>query len=137
MQPVKQGMLVVGLFWAVFVPVCIGQTDKVLSGRDLLKAMRGEDIPSVSSLLDRYTKALDSTQSFIASNETESIFSYNSPEYRTRFSGKRYGRRHNRADGQRIYGQNYEWGDINPKLVNLPKDTPHYLLRVNDGKKMY
>lgn len=137
MRNVRRKITLGILLCLVCVPLCIGQTNKVLSGRDLLKAMRGEDIPSASTLLDRYTQALDSTESFIGSYELVQESSYYIPGRSPRFTGKVYGRGQNRSDGQRIYSQAYRWGDVSAKLRNLPKDTPHYNLRVNDGKILY
>jgi len=138
MLSLKGFLLFVIVATGFVVPVCIGQTDKVLSGRDLLKAVRGENTPSVSTLLDRYTQALDSTESFIEFYETVSEYSHYIPGRLPRMTGaKVYGRGENRSDGHRIYSQQYRWGDVNATLRNLPKDTPLYDLRVNDGKILY
>ena len=91
MQSLKRIVLFVIIATGFIVPLCIAQTEKVLSGRDLLKAMRGEDMPSASELIDKYTKALDSTQSFIASNETVCDFNSYVPGHSGWFYGKRYG----------------------------------------------
>jgi len=138
MLSLKGFLLFVIIAAGFVVPVCIGQTDKVLSGRDLLKAVRGEDMPSVSTLLDRYTQALDSTESFIGSYELVHEYSHYIPGRLPMLTGaKAYERGQNRSDGQRIYSQAYRWGDVNAKLRNLPKGTPLYNLRVNDGKILY
>ena len=85
MWNIKCGLLLVLMICLLCVPPCIAQTDKVLSGRELLQALRDKDTkdrrspggdrkgdtkaitkhPTATELLDRYTRALDSTSSII------------------------------------------------------------------------
>ncbi len=84
--------------------------------------------PSVSELLDRYTQALDATQSFRDTYEEVVDFSYRTSQS---MEGKQFKRGQNRADGRaRVYCQQYIWGDFNPKNRDLPESAPRYNLRI-------
>ena len=125
------------LFWVVFAPVCPARTARRTPKRQSVRRTAKQNRARALKLLDKYTQALDSTQSFIASYELVQESSYYVPARGPRFSGKMYGWGQHRADCQRIYSQDYLWGDINTALMNLSKDTPQYNIRVNDGKKTY
>ena len=91
---------------------------------------------SVPELLQRYTQALDATQSFTDTYEEVVDFSYRNSQS---MDGKQFTRGQNRADGRaRVYCQRYIWGDFNPKNRDLPKSTPRYSLRIVEAyKKRY
>jgi hypothetical protein len=92
---------------------------------------------SVTELLQRYTKALDATQSFTDTYEEVCDYSYRMPDGARVAKGKRFARGQNRADGARLYRQNYYWGDFNPKLMNLPESNSRYNLRIEADGKLY
>lgn len=97
-----------------------------------------EKHPTALELLDKYTQALDSTESFIAYYESVDKFSYHVLGYTPRLIGaKMFRRGQNRSDGRRKYFREYQWGDFNAQLRNLPKDAPHYNCRVTNDKKSY
>ncbi len=92
--------------------------------------------PSVQELLQKYTQALDVTQSFTDTYEEVLVFSYRTSGA---MKGKQFQRGQNRADGRaRIYCQKYIWGDFNPQNRNLPENSPRYNLRIVEAyKKRY
>jgi len=92
-----------------------------------------ENIPSASNLLDRYTRALDSTLSFIEHYEQSTKFSYYVSNG-ARDKGKAFKRGQVRHDDQRIYYQSYTWGNFNIKHKDVPEDKPYYRCRIVDGK---
>jgi hypothetical protein len=95
-------------------------------------------MPTVSDLLDKYTKALDSTESFIATCEVVGQFSYYIPGFLPRFEGaKRYTRTYHRSDGHRIYEQLYDWGDISPDIRDIPEKNANYNCRIISDKFNY
>ena len=75
---------------------------------------------SVPELLQRYTQALDATQSFIESYEAVSDYSYRMPDGSKVAKGKRFARGQLRSDGHRIYLRDYYWGDFTSKMKGLP-----------------
>jgi len=91
--------------------------------------------PSVRELLQKYTQALDATQSFTDEYEEVVETSYRLPT--GRMAGKQFKRGQNRADGRRVYCQQYAWGDFNQHERDLPEDKPRYNLRVDADKKLY
>ena len=94
--------------------------------------------PAVSELLDKYTKALDSTESFIATCESVEEYSLYIPENPVKMTGaKLFRREHTRSDGRRFYLQEYKWGDLNSKTRNLLEENPHYICRVSNEKMSY
>ena len=88
-----------------------------------------ENIPSASNLLDRYTQALDSTLSFIEHYEQSTKFSYRVAGG-LQDKGKKFIRGQVRHDDQRIYYQEYNWGDFNIEHKDVPEDKPYYRCRV-------
>jgi len=91
--------------------------------------------PSVQQLLQKYTQALNATQSFTDTYEEVVDFSYRVPT--GQMASKQFARGQNRADGRRVYCQKYIWGDFNPQERNLPEDKPRYNLRMDADKKLY
>ena len=120
-------------------------TEKPVSPYEIIsKSLQKETVSepnqniTVSELLNKYTKVLDSTVSFIASSESVEEYSYYIPEVPVKMTGaKLFRREHTRSDGRRFYLQEYKWGDINSKTRNLPEKNPHYICRVVDEKKFY
>ena len=90
--------------------------------------------PTALKLLDKYTQALDSTKSFISSWEGIANYSSKIPKLRLNIrNAKKFSRGHNRTDGKgRAFSQTYSWGHVNSRQPNLSKDTPFYIMTVND-----
>jgi len=90
-----------------------------------------ENIPSASTLLDRYTQALDSTSSFIEHYEktTEARSSRGSSKQ------KFYSRGQLRYDKQRIYEYEYRWGHW--ASMTVTEDKPHYIIGVVNSEMKY
>ena len=99
------------------------------------------NLPTVAELLNKYTQALDSTQSFIASYEVVEQYSYyvpNTSRPLPKMEGaKRYNRTYHRSDGRRIYEQLYDWGDLSARDVNLPEKNANYICRIISDKFDY
>lgn len=93
--------------------------------------------PPVQELLDKYTQALDSTQSFIASYEEVCDYNNKMPGQTRASGGKRLAKGQIRSDGHRIYLRNYYWGDFNSTIRDLPESTPRYNLRIEADGKLY
>jgi hypothetical protein len=111
--------------------MCVGW----ISGPAWAGSVTTSKAASVSELLQRYTQALDATQSFTDDYEEVVDFSYRTSGA---MKGKQYKRGQNRADGRaRIYRQQYIWGDFNPQNRNLPESSPRFNLRVDADKKLY
>jgi len=109
-----------------------------IGSADLKPKSNDKKFPTVFELLDKYTRALDSAESFIDSFESVHKFSYHILGYSPRLIGaKAYRRGLNRSDGRCRYFREYQWGDINPKLRNLSEDAPHYKCSVVSGKMSY
>ena len=92
-------------------------------------------IPSAAELLDRYAESLDASLSFISDYEDIVKYSYKSVLGQCR--GTKYMRGQVRYDGQRIYYQEYNWGDFNSKLMDLPEDKPYYRCTVQNKEMFY
>lgn len=118
MKRVCQKLIFTG-FLAGFAAVCMG----------------AENLPSVSSLLDQYTRALDSTSSFIHDFECTSKSSYKLQQ--NSFQGTKYSRGQVRNEGQRLYTTEYSWGDYNNRLRNLPENEPYYDCSVVNDEMFY
>jgi hypothetical protein len=93
------------------------------------------EVTSVSDLLQRYTRALDATQSFTDTYQQESDFAYRMPQ--GALEGRKFTRGQIRSDGERLYHQDYSWGDIRSGTMNLPESTPNYHLRLAAEGKLY
>ena len=116
----------------ILLPACIAQTDKVLSGRELLRAVQGKDgragqpgitrRPTAIELIDKYTQALDSTSSFIS--DYEKTTEGGSRSGGGSHAGKSSSRGQLRYDKQRIYTYKYRWGKW--ASLTFTKDKPHY-----------
>ena len=94
-------------------------------------------VTSVSELLQKYTQALDATQSFIASYEEVCNYRNRMPSNSEVVGGKRLARGQFRSDGHRIYLRNYYWGDFTSNTKDLPEDAPRYSLRIEADGKLY
>jgi hypothetical protein len=127
----------------ILLPVCIAQTDKVLSGRELLRAVQGKDgragqpgstrRPTAIELIDKYTQALDSTESFISDYEktTQGSGGAGGDSFTEKFSS----RGQLRYDKQRIYKYEYRWG--NWASLTFTEDKPHYIISVVNSEMNY
>jgi hypothetical protein len=93
--------------------------------------------PTAFELLDKYTKALDSTFSFIDHYEKSTKFNNRFQHIQARRTnrGKKFERGQVRHDDQRFYYQSYTWGDVNPRLRDIPKDAAVYHCHIVDGKE--
>jgi hypothetical protein len=137
------------LLCLICVPLCIGQTDKVLSGRELLRAVRDKDAknsspkgvsgnadagaatkhPTTTELLAKYTDTRDKFNSFTSKTE-------NSIELETlpTSNDSRRGKSHRkyfkkidfRFDGERVNLRTHFWGDVSPGQPTVPESDPHY-----------
>lgn len=113
------------LICVVAVPVCLAE------------AARSEGKPkhpTVSELLDKYTLALDSTQSFISTWEYSGIGSCNIPSWGMRKkNAKTFSEGEHRTDNKgRSYARTYRWGDVSGSIVS--KENGRYRLRIiGDG----
>jgi len=90
--------------------------------------------PSVSELLDKYTQALDSTQSFISSWEYSGIGSCNIPSWGMRMNNaKVFQEGQYRTDNKgRSYERSYRWGQVGGSIAS--KDKAYYLICIiGDG----
>jgi hypothetical protein len=90
---------------------------------------------SVSELLQKYTQALDATQSFTDTYEETIDCSYRVPT--GQMKGRQFTRGQIRTEGMRVYCQKYIWGDFNPDNMDLPESTPYYSLRILADKRIY
>jgi len=97
----------------------------------------GASAPPVTELLDKYTQALDATQSFTDTYTEVCDYSYRMPDGSTAANAKRFARGQHRADGTRLYMQDYYWGDVNPQLMDLPESDCRYHLRIEAGERLY
>ncbi len=88
------------------------------------------DVPPLSELLDRYTQALDSTQSMISTYETRSVSSAYLPPLGMNYRNETiYGRGQRRTDGKdSIYHQAYHWGYVVGKGPGVPEEEARYSL---------
>ncbi|MHC4351736.1 MAG: hypothetical protein ACYS0H_03375 [Planctomycetota bacterium] len=124
-KPISVMIAVVCMTW-ISSPVWVGS---------LPVAQAASQAASVPELLQRYTQALDATESFTDAYEEVSDYSYRMPDGSRVAKGRRFARGQHRADGARLYMQNYYWGDFNPKLMDLPESDSRYNLRIEaDGR---
>lgn len=119
----------------MIIAICIASTSSPAPAASVAADPSASKPPSVQELLQKYTKALDATQSFTDTYEEVLDFSYRVPA--GQMASKQFARGRNRADGRRVYCQKYIWGDFNPRERNLPEDKPRYSLRVDADKKLY
>jgi len=92
--------------------------------------------PSVSELLDKYTQALDSTESFVSSWESSEVVSMNIPSWGMRAHGQRVLLQGEyRTDNKgRSYEKSYRWGYIGGPHPVASRDKARYLLQIiGDG----
>lgn len=87
--------------------------------------------PSASELLDRYTRALESTKSFICDWEESTEYSYS---IGITHAGKCFQYGQTRCDDQRLYWRKYCWGNLNPQLTNVPKNAADCHLIIANGR---
>ncbi len=90
------------------------------------------NVPPASELLDKYTRALDSTQSFISTWESSDVSSYLIPSWGMQATDvKQYARGENRTDNKgRKYCKSYSWGYCSASYPNLSEDDPQYVMDV-------
>lgn len=94
----------------------------------------GADVPPLADLLDRYTQALDATQSFISTWERTSVGSSNVPSWGLKATNaKKFARGEHRTDGKgNRSGVSYEWGHRSGE--DLTEDKARYFRNVyGDG----
>lgn len=127
LKPMSVMMLVMCMGW-ISGPAWVGS---VATGQSTSQTA------SVPELLQRYTQALDATQSFIESYEEVCDYSNRMPGDPRVVGGKRFARGQLRSDGHRIYLRNYYWGDFTSKLRDLPESAPRYHLRIEADKRLY
>lgn len=124
MQNAKKLILLAVMFSAVAIGLCLAKPLRRTVRQRAIKALQ---------LLNKYTQALDSTKSFIEHYEQSTEFSYQVAG--TQDEGKNFKRGQVRHDDQRIYFQQYTWGDYNIENKDMPEDKPHYNCNIVDGKK--
>jgi hypothetical protein len=88
--------------------------------------------PTVAQLLDKYTRALDSTSSFIG--DWELVGHHRGDSVLGKRDGTISYRGHVRHDNQRFYYQKYMWGHVNPAFPDMPEDTPIYNCSIINGR---
>ena len=141
MQKTKKTILIAIMICLVIVSVCSAGSD-VMEKYRMRKASGAignaiQGWPSVEDLLDRYTRALDSTASFIEHYErtgkNRDNFPPNHPFYSV-YGGKKS--RHKSSErgtykfkeNEGYYHREYAWGYFNQNWKNVPEDKP--VLRV-------
>lgn len=89
-------------------------------------------VPPLAELLDKYTQALDATQSFISVWEASSVSSCNIPSWGMRTSNVQdFSRGEYRTDDKgRLYARSYRWGYTGSTFPNAPEDRPLYVMQV-------
>ena len=85
-------------------------------------------IPAINELLDNYTKALDSIQSFIGTFESTTVATFDVPSMGVRANESRsFKRGEYRTDGKGKTYQTYlRWGDITMNDQNVPESKADY-----------
>ena len=156
MRKAKRTILIAMLIYVVTVPVCWAGSDKPLSGRELLKMMRGKDRqpaqrsgtrhrpankshPSVSELLDKFAETQDKLQSLIIKFETSTYGASSSVFGQLpRIPKGGTGSFHElRFDGKRVYWHSCMWGHIGMRPEFTPRDKPVRGIRLWDGKVFF
>jgi len=117
--------------------MCMGGISSPTSLESVAAGQSAPRATSVPELLQRYTQALDATQSFIESYEEVCDYRNRMPGQSKAVGGKRFARGQIRSDGHRIYLRNYYWGDFTSNMKDLPEDAPRYNLRIEADKKLY
>ena len=86
--------------------------------------------PTASELLDKYTQALDSTQSFISTSESSALVSSRVPSWGLEsHNEKSFHRTEERTDGKgRCYDKDLWWGEV--RKQQLTEAHPNYDLTV-------
>lgn len=86
--------------------------------------------PSVSELLEKYTQALDSTQSFISSWECSGVGSCNIPSWGMRTNNAKQSEvgEHRTDNKGRSYVKSFRWGEVSGSM--LTRDNARYVLSV-------
>lgn len=92
----------------------------------------GTSRPTVSELLEKYTQALDATQSFISSWEASSVSSCNIPSWGMRTDNvKDFSKGEYRTDNKgRSYERSFRWGYTGSLFPNAPEDRPAYVMNM-------
>lgn len=93
--------------------------------------------PSISSLLDKYTQALDSTQSFVSSWNSSEKWSQSVPSLGLRANNTKVFREGEyRTDNKgRSYERSYRWGQIGGSFAS--REQAHYLMWIIGEGFMY
>jgi hypothetical protein len=89
-------------------------------------------VPPASELLDKYAKALDSTQSFISFWEYSGVMSYRIPSWGMEVDNvKKFSRGEHRTDNKgRKYTRDYSWGYQSSIYPNLSGDNAKYGMNI-------
>ena len=94
---------------------------------------------TVKELLDNYTKALDSIQSFIGTFESSTVATFDVPGMGVRANESRsFMQGEYRSDGKgKTYQNHLRWGDIGMNEPNVPKSKASYKYIVADDDFLY
>jgi hypothetical protein len=117
-------------------------TCRMIAGTFLsLSAQTASLAPTAMELLDRYTKALDSLQSVIVTEQgVRESYHKIGDALGQKISGqpmKTYFRNEFRSDGQRHCLRTYKWGNVGSASKLIPEDRPSYLSMYWDGEQYY
>ncbi|MBW8034244.1 MAG: hypothetical protein FVQ79_00835 [Planctomycetes bacterium] len=123
--------------------ICIALVSVSASGSDvwdMYRAQKKEKTavskrPTAMELVDRYSHALDSTSSFIEEYEKTTKGSSKSAAGSSITDGSYRGQVRYDFDSQRMYTQQYRWGDVGGRHVD--KDNPNYLLGIFNEEMKY
>jgi hypothetical protein len=136
-QKDRKTVLYAILLNVVLLPVCFAQT-----GRMSVQENRAEAL----KLVEKYTKALDSTASFISHYEKIGEYRGNFPAshpFHSRYGGKEF--RYNMfgrgvykfKENKGYYNHEYNWGYFNEDYKNLPEDRPMYRMWIRTKDLSY
>ena len=97
------------------------------------------ETPSLGVLLDRYTQALDATQSFVSRWECTSLVSYRIPSWGMQANNERiFTEGEHRTDSRgRSYTRSYRWGYVAGPFQHLPRENARYSLNIIGADFVY
>jgi hypothetical protein len=95
--------------------------------------------PTVSDLLDKYTQALDSTQSFISTSESSFLSTSRVPSWgmETHNARSLYRSEERTDGGGHLYGKHLRWGNVGASEQHLTETNARYNLSVVGDDFMY
>ncbi|MHC4575511.1 MAG: hypothetical protein ACYS76_15540, partial [Planctomycetota bacterium] len=159
MRSVHVKFILVGAFCVTVLPACRIKADDVLSGSQLLRAMRQTNRsserraprrggahrtphtnrrkgdakhPTAIELLDKYAQGQDKIKSIIVKGQYSN--EWFSAKGGARIGGKTRRAFEFRSDGKRRYLHLAKWGYINSRLPNVARPDAQHLIRLYDGK---